>query len=206
MTPPDAGTDRKRPRRSSVEVRRLILEAAADVFAEKSYAGATTREIAERADVAEPTMFRIYGNKDALFEAAVLAPFERFMVEFTERWLAAEIPGGEPGAVLTQFVTELHALVVANRTLFSAIATSEHPMVGAQAAVSRLERVGEAISSTYGIEFDVPVAVRIATVAVVATTMLETSFFPPELRGDRLLNELIRMLVGSTLYAPTNDF
>lgn len=145
-------------------------------------------------------MFRIYCNKDALFEAAVLSPFEQFIEGFTSRWLAADIPGGEPDDVLTQFVSELHQLVADNRSLIAAIAASDHLAPGTERAIGRLESVGQAISQTHDIDFDVPVAVRIATVAVVATTMLESTFFPPELRGKRLLKELTRMLVGSTLY------
>lgn len=40
-----------------------ILDAAARVFAEKGYANATTREIAEAADLAEGTLYNYYGGK-----------------------------------------------------------------------------------------------------------------------------------------------
>ena len=44
-------TPRRRARRSTAEIRALILEAARAVFAERGFAGATTRHIAARAEV-----------------------------------------------------------------------------------------------------------------------------------------------------------
>src|SRR5215831_15082309 len=73
----------RRPRRSSAEVRSRILSAAVALFAERGYGDATTREIARRADVAEQVIFRIYPTKQALFDAAVLEPFDEFLSEYT---------------------------------------------------------------------------------------------------------------------------
>lgn len=192
----------RRPRRSSEHVRSLVLDAAVDVFAEKGLAGATGREIAERAGVGEPTMFRIFGTKERIFEAAVLRPFDTFIETFTEDWLAAPLPGGEPSLVLAQFVSELHDLVGENRALFAAVAATDRVGAGLERALGRLEQVGDAIAETHGLEFDVPVAVRIAMVAVTATTLVEDSIFPEEQRGRRMLDELTRMLVGATLHQP----
>src|ERR1700758_2729858 len=98
----------RRPRRSSAEVRSRILSAAVALFAERGYGNATTREIAQRADVAEQVIFRIYPTKQALFDAAVVEPFDEFLSEYSARWLAAPTPGGNPEEVLQQFVEELH--------------------------------------------------------------------------------------------------
>jgi AcrR family transcriptional regulator len=192
----------RRPRRTSEQVRSLVLAAAVDTFAELGYAGATTREIARRAEVAEPTMFRIYPTKERLYEAAVLGPFEEFLDGFTARWMAAELPGGHPEEVLEQFVTELHALVSQNRSLIAALASAGPLTAGTQRALAQLETVGTAIARSHGLDFDVPVAVRIATATVVATTMFEDALFPAPLGGERLLTELTRMLVGATVYRP----
>src|ERR1700739_4405399 len=114
----------RRPRRSSAEVRSRILSAAAALFAERGYGDATTREIARRAEVAEQVIFRIYPTKQALFDAAVVEPFDQFLSEYTARWLAAPTPGGKPEQVLQQFVEELHDLVRENRQLVAALASS----------------------------------------------------------------------------------
>ena len=51
--------------------RRRILEAAARVFAAKGFANATTKEIAEEADIGESTIYNYFGSKrDVLFAIA----------------------------------------------------------------------------------------------------------------------------------------
>jgi len=51
-----------------------VLAASLSLFAEKGFASTTTKEIAERAGVAEGTVYRRYRTKDELL-AGVLAPF-----------------------------------------------------------------------------------------------------------------------------------
>ncbi len=48
-----------------------LLEAALELLAERGYQGATTRRIAERAGVAEVTLFRRFGSKARLLAEAV---------------------------------------------------------------------------------------------------------------------------------------
>jgi AcrR family transcriptional regulator len=72
----------KRKRRRSTELRRDILSAAQQVFTEKGYAAASTREIAERANAAEPLIFRHFEKKATLFAAAVFETIERTLDEY----------------------------------------------------------------------------------------------------------------------------
>jgi AcrR family transcriptional regulator len=60
------------PVRSSEETRNRIFAATRQLIAKKGRRGTTTREIAELAGVNEATLFRHFGNKDALIEACVL--------------------------------------------------------------------------------------------------------------------------------------
>jgi AcrR family transcriptional regulator len=53
--------------------RARLLDAAAAVFAQYGAGGATTRRIAARAGVNEVTLFRLFGTKEALLDAAVHA-------------------------------------------------------------------------------------------------------------------------------------
>ncbi len=48
-----------------------VLDAAAKVFAEHGFRGATTRRIADAAEVNEVTLFRLFGSKDALLGEAI---------------------------------------------------------------------------------------------------------------------------------------
>ena len=54
-----------------MDVREALLRAAIKVFAETGTRGATTRRIAQEADVNEVTLFRHFKSKDDLLRAAV---------------------------------------------------------------------------------------------------------------------------------------
>jgi AcrR family transcriptional regulator len=58
-------------RPSADETRERILAAAVDLFSERSFDGATTREIAQRAGVTQPLLNYHYKSKDDLWCAAV---------------------------------------------------------------------------------------------------------------------------------------
>ena len=68
-----------------------LLDAAAAVFAEKGYDGATMTEIAERAGAAIGSLYQFFPSKEALAEAL----FDRF----AERWAAsfAQVEERAPG-------------------------------------------------------------------------------------------------------------
>jgi TetR/AcrR family transcriptional regulator len=68
-------TDRT-TRPSADPTRDRILAAAVDLFAERSFDGATTREIAARAGVTQPLLNYHYRSKDDLWRAAVDSLFE----------------------------------------------------------------------------------------------------------------------------------
>lgn len=57
-----------------------ILRSAVEVFAEKGYSGAATSEIAQRAGVAEGTIFRHYRTKKDLLYS-IVAPFMARLIE-----------------------------------------------------------------------------------------------------------------------------
>jgi AcrR family transcriptional regulator len=54
-----------------MSAREQLLEAAARLYAEAGYRGATTRRIADRAGVNEITLFRHFGSKDTLIREAI---------------------------------------------------------------------------------------------------------------------------------------
>ncbi len=53
------------------DTRRKILETALKLFSQKGYLGATTKEIASLAGVAEITLFRYFPSKEVLFEEVI---------------------------------------------------------------------------------------------------------------------------------------
>jgi AcrR family transcriptional regulator len=79
--------------RKSKEIRREeILDAALEVFAEHGLHGASTEEIARRAGISQPYVFRLFGTKKELYLAVVARCF-RQTLELMQR--AAEGKRGE---------------------------------------------------------------------------------------------------------------
>ncbi len=89
------------------EVRSRLLSAAEDVFAERGYAGATTREIAERAGIGKRMLFYYFPTKDAVYRA-VLERIISGLVEIYEQ--TREEPGpiglGDGVEAITRFTAQ----------------------------------------------------------------------------------------------------
>jgi AcrR family transcriptional regulator len=65
------------------DTRRRILETALEIFATEGYEGASTRQLAERADVNLPAIQYYFGSKEGLFRAVL-----EDIIEHTERHMA----------------------------------------------------------------------------------------------------------------------
>ncbi len=77
----------KRRQRRISRRRDEILKAAARIFAEKGYAGSTTKEIAAQADIAEGTLYNYFDGKREILLAIVnasQAPLETMLQEVRE--------------------------------------------------------------------------------------------------------------------------
>lgn len=103
--------------------RQQILDAAAKVYAELGFRGATTRKIAEVAGVNEVTLFRTFGSKANLIDEVI-----RSCHRDPD---AASLPAepAEPEAELSRWVAETHRFMLDRRGLIrSAVAElHEHP-------------------------------------------------------------------------------
>ena len=64
------------------ERREEVLQAASAAFAEGGYRGTTTEDVARRAGISQPYIFRLFGSKKELFIAVVEACFERTVSTF----------------------------------------------------------------------------------------------------------------------------
>ncbi len=71
--------------------RERIVEAAVEVFAEKSFAGASTREIARRAETNQGLITYHFNSKEDLWRAAADHIFNRLGAQLTERLGALEL-------------------------------------------------------------------------------------------------------------------
>ena len=69
-------------RKTKAERREEILDAAMEEFAERGYHGASTEDIARRAGISQPYVFRLFGTKKALFTAVVARCFRETLEMF----------------------------------------------------------------------------------------------------------------------------
>src|SRR3954451_3900258 len=102
-------------RKSKEERREEILDAALEVFAQKGLHGASTEEIARRAGISQPYIFRLFGTKKELYIAGVSRCF-RQTLELMQR--AAEGKRGEQA--LKAIGTAYGELLKADRTYLRA--------------------------------------------------------------------------------------
>lgn len=100
---------RRRGRAPSLEKRQAILQAAIRLLAEKGGDGGSTREIADLADTTERTLFKHFGSKAALNQAAI----EEVSIEFMRLAAFSRIHDPEPFTI-TEFRT-WHAAFVTER-------------------------------------------------------------------------------------------
>ena len=117
--------------RKSKEVRREeILDAALVVFAEHGLHGASTEEIAKRAGISQPYVFRLFGTKKELYLAVVARCF-RQTLELMQR--AAEGKRGEEAlkAMGQAYGEQLASDRVYLRAQMQAYAASDDPAVAA---------------------------------------------------------------------------
>lgn len=109
------------------EAKSLLLESARALFAERGYAGTSTRAIARAASVSEPMIFRHFGSKAKLFEEAVLAPFNTFVSEYIAAWAARPRGAMSAYAEARGFYQGVYDVLSGNRRLLQ-------EMIGSRAA------------------------------------------------------------------------
>lgn len=69
----------------AAERRRELVEAALRVFSERSYAGATTAQIAREAGVSEPILYRHFASKRELYFACLNEAWQRIQLRIEEK-------------------------------------------------------------------------------------------------------------------------
>ncbi|MEY4609305.1 MAG: hypothetical protein RL625_1522 [Gemmatimonadota bacterium] len=113
----------------SEPTRHQILDAAAKVYAEAGFRGATTRRISEVAGVNEVTLFRLFGSKANLIDEVIRSCRQGDQIPLAEH-------PADPEAELTAWAAASHAFMVERRGMLrSAIAElHEHPEHSADAA------------------------------------------------------------------------
>ena len=207
---PDPSPDVKSTRRPRGEPRRLLLEAARELFARQDYRSTTTREIADRAGVLEHLLFRNFGSKAALFREALVAPFVDVVESFHDKWPTVRGNAKEED-VARALHGALYDLFVENRglvmTLLAADSLSEeefaeigiHDIRRAVAVLGRLGSDGIDIKGLRSRHHELAARSTVAMIggmAAFGATLFEGS--PPS--RDEIVEELTQMTLHGFLH------
>jgi AcrR family transcriptional regulator len=117
-------------RLSAAERRDDVLDAAMIEFADRGYEGTSTEDIAKRAGISQPYLFRLFGTKKELFKATVSRCF-RETLEMFQR--AAEGKRGEEAlhAIGQAYMEQLETDRTWLRAQMQAYGASEDPEIRA---------------------------------------------------------------------------
>jgi AcrR family transcriptional regulator len=204
--PPTRGHTRRAPG----EIRRLLITTAREVFEERGYARATTREITARAGVAETLLFRNFGSKANLFAESVLRPMSEFFDDWVRQFAPAP-PGRSAEVTQHDFCDSLYEMATANRGLlltFFATATFEPEVFEGQEAMAMIRRsLDELAAATkgelerFGVDlrdYDVVIASRAAVGMILSLALFGTILLPdgPDARTrEQLMREVTRLML-----------
>jgi len=89
----------------AAERREMVLEAAVAEFAARGLAGTSTEDVARRAGISQPYLFRLFPTKKALFLALIGRCFDRVQDTFTTA--AGDLTGDEALAAMADSYTRL---------------------------------------------------------------------------------------------------
>jgi AcrR family transcriptional regulator len=180
-----------------------MLAAAREVFAEKGYAGATTREISERANVRESHLFQQFPTKQALFEAAVLLPFQEFLRGYADDWADRFTDISAPEQMLTSYVRDLYSVVREQRDLLLALPIDGllDEVDATRALLDRLADMAAEVSVLHHLVFDPQIAVRLVLLQVTTTALFADQLLPGRDQED-IVAELAAMIVAGITQRP----
>ncbi|MGV0643238.1 TetR/AcrR family transcriptional regulator [Mycolicibacterium sp. XJ2546] len=200
-------------RRPRGEARRLLLDAARELFARRDYRTTTTREIAEAAGVTEYLLFRHFGSKAGLFREALVLPFTNFVDDFGKTWQTV-IPDKTTEEELTrQFVGELYDVLVEHRGLLLTLVASDGlsddevesaGIADIRRALTLLGEISAEGMQLRGMRSRQPDLPAHSTVAmIVGMVALRSTFFgnrPPS--REAIVDELVQAILHGFLHRP----
>jgi AcrR family transcriptional regulator len=198
-------------RRPRGEPRRLLLDAARELFARRDYRSTTTREIADAAGVSEYLLFRNFGSKAGLFREALVLPFTNFVDEFGTTWQAVVPEETDEEELSRQFVGQLYDVLVEHRglllTLVASDGLSEDEIEGTGIAdirraltlLSQISAEGMQIRGMHSSHPDLPAHSTVAM--IVGMVAMRSTFFgskPPSRAA--IVDELVQAVLHGFLH------
>lgn len=193
-------TAARKPRRAPAEIRERILLAAGEEFKDFGFSGATTLNIARRAEVTEAQLFRYFGTKQALFREAVFEPLVRHFDAFD-----ASHVHGAPESILVRenarlYIIELQQFIRDHSKMLMSLVFAQTytplatPGVGEIDSLQNYFAKGAAMMTrrTGGRAKVAPkLMVRVSFAAVLACILFKDWMFPPGLASEEEIREAI---------------
>lgn len=200
-------------RRPRGEARRLLLDAARDLFARRDYRATTTREIAEAAGVSEYLLFRHFGSKAGLFREALVMPFTSFLDEFQHTWRRVVPEQTDEEELSRQFVGQLYDVLLEHRglllTLVASDGLSDEDIESAgindiRRSLGVLGQISAEGMRLRGMPSRQPNLTALSTVAmIVGMVAMRSTFFgdtpPPR---EAIVDELVQAVLHGFLHRP----
>jgi AcrR family transcriptional regulator len=201
-----------RLRRSTDEVRGLILDSARTLFSVQGYEATSTREIVEHAGVAESMLFRHFGSKQALFDEAMLKPFVEFVQTFIDDWNTVPVGEVVPAGLAYRFISGFSKQCADNRDLIEMVSggdahgddrpiASQASEVLEQLVTTLAKQVTDYhIAVRRGFEMDPKLSVRLTIALIVGVAQLGEGFFGSLDGDDELVSEMAAFVVRGAGY------
>lgn len=213
-SPPTEPAARTRIRRSREEVAERIRTAAREIFTERGYAGATTKEIAQRAQASETLLFRYYGSKAALFDAVISTPFDELMRDFL-----AGHAGPSVGATRLEdsraFVEAVYPLLERNRDMLGIVVAAGVGQAEGQPSgltglhdyfARSVERLDEQYRAEAGSpDLDPGIAVRLGFGMVAAAVLLRDWLFAGDIPAESVMTSALTRMLDKALAPVSSD-
>ena len=198
-------------RRARGEPRRLLLDAARNLFARKDYRSTTTREIADAAGVTEHLLFRNFGSKAGLFNQALVAPFTDFVEDFGSTWQSLIPEDTDEQELARHFVGRLYDVLIEHRGLLLTLVSSE-TLTDDELAATGIADIGNALAALgrisaegialRGLRSERPALPAHSTVAmIVGMVAMRSTFFgaePPS--REAIVDELVQAALHGFLH------
>lgn len=205
------GMGTRTTRRPRGEPRRLLLEAARDLFSRQDYRSTTTLEIAEAAGVAEYLLFRQFGSKAALFSEALVLPFTDFVDEFGRTWRAVVPEETDEEELARHFIGQLYDVFAEHRglvvTLLASDGLSEEELVDAgiadvRRALTSLGQISAQGMDLRGMNSSHPDLAAYSTVAMIAgmAALRSTYFGKKQPSRKAIVDELTQAVLHGFLH------
>lgn len=199
-------------------VRARLLKASHELFTERGYRSTTTKEIAARADVAEPTLFRHFGSKVEVFEAAVLIPLKTYIAQWSKSWVDFSEAAAIEDMAAT-LVEGLYTVIRQDRRIFVELMAARYDPLSDlyPAAVDVSLQMRKGLRAVHDAAFPVadryglPADDKPATIGAVASMIIGSALFedwayPANIRvpgRTRMISEISTLIVdGTTHRAP----